>query len=61
MHYFWLLTTCHSLSCQDGGSALHWAAHMGRLDVGKVLLEHGANLNAMDNVQLSMNLCMDCR
>ncbi len=34
-----------AFSSNDGWGALHWAAYMGRLDVIKLLLENGADVN----------------
>jgi ankyrin repeat protein len=40
-----------------GATPLHWAAHAGRLDVVRVLLQHGANLsvtNALGQTPLAL-------
>ena len=34
---------------KDGSTALHWAAYGGQYDVVKYLVEHGADVNAKDN------------
>ena len=37
-----------------GSKALHLAAHDGRVDVAKLLIQYGANVNAVDNINESV-------
>ena len=42
---------------QDGGTPLHYAARNNALDVAKLLIEKGANMNAANNVCTVLNSC----
>ena len=44
----WLKSQCNNVDhCRDreeGGTALHWAAYHGQLDIVKMLIEKGASM-----------------
>jgi ankyrin repeat protein len=40
----------NALASNDGWSALHWAAYMNRLDVIKLLIENGVDVNIRDRI-----------
>lgn len=41
---------------EEGRSALHWAAYLGHVDVARVLLEAGANIEVLDTADFSTPL-----
>ena len=48
----------HCRDEEEGGTALHWAAYHGRLDIVKLLIENGAGMLRVHNIALfPVSLC----
>ena len=51
-NYNLLLITCLSLYCQDGDTALGWAAYNNNVDLMRVILDHTVQIDVKNNVSM---------